>query len=139
MKARTIELSAVLESLRSGAQFTDEVIAEMLGESPPPHLGYNIALAVSEALTNAIRHCQSSGKVILGFSWDCENVVITVDDQGEELHLEDVPEPDFEDAAEGGYGLYIIRTLMDDVTLENFPGGKRLTMIKRLIEGNKPS
>ena len=139
MKARTIELSAVLESLRSGALFTDEVISEMLGDSPPPHLGYNIALAVSEALTNAICHCKSSEKVILGFSWDSENIVITVDDQGRELHLEDVPEPDFEDAAEGGYGLYIIRTLMDEVTLENFPGGKRLTMTKRLIEGNKSS
>ena len=136
MKERTIELSSELESLRVAAQFTDEVIREILGDSPPPHLGYNISLAVSEALTNAIRHCQTGGKVGLGFSWDTQKVVITVDDQGDKLNLEDVSEPDFEVAATSGYGIYIIRKLMDEVTIVNFPGWKRLTMTKRLNEGN---
>jgi serine/threonine-protein kinase RsbW len=136
MKARSIELPAELESLSVAAQFTDEVIRELLGNSPPPHLGYNIALAVSEALTNAVRHCHDGKNVWLGFSWDAQKVVITVDDQGRELNLEDIPEPDFEETAEGGYGVYIIRMLMDEVTVENFSGWKRLTMVKNLNKGN---
>ncbi len=136
MKERTIELSSELESLRVAAQFTDDVIREILGDSPPPHLGYNISLAVSEALTNAIRHGQTGGKVGLGFSWDTQKVVITVDDQGDELNLEDISDPDFEVAATSGYGIYIIRKLMDEVIIANFPGWKRLTMTKRLNEGN---
>ena len=135
MNARSIELPAELESLSVAAQFTDEVIREILGDFPPPHLGYNIALAVSEALTNAIRHCQAGVKVCLGFSWDTQKVVITVDDQGGELNLEDIPEPDFEEAAAGGYGVYIIRKLMDEVTIEIFSGWKRLTMVKNLLKG----
>lgn len=136
MKARTIELPAELESLSVAAQFTDEVIREIVGDSPPPHLGYNIALAVSEALTNAVRHCHAGVNVCLGFLWDAQKVVITVDDHGEALNFEDIPEPDFAEAADGGYGVYIIRKLMDEVTIRNCSGWKRLTMVKHLNKGN---
>jgi serine/threonine-protein kinase RsbW len=136
MKSRNIELPAELESLSAAAQFTEDVIREILGDSPPAKLGYNISLAVSEALTNAIRHC-GCGKVVgLEFSWDQQQVVITVTDHGEALHIEEIPEPDFQCGAEGGYGLYIMQQLMDDIRVENFPGGKRLMMIKHLNQGN---
>jgi serine/threonine-protein kinase RsbW len=136
MKTRTIELPAELESLTAAAQFTDDVIREVLGDSPPAHLGYNISLAVSEALTNAIRHC-GCGKIVgLEFSWDQQQVAITVTDQGEALHMADISEPDFKSGAEGGYGLYIMQQLMDDIRVENFSGGKRLLMIKHLNQGS---
>ncbi len=137
MKTKSIELPADLESLSAAARFADEIIPEILGKSPPAHLGYNISLAVSEALTNAIRHCRTGKQVILEFSWDAQQVVITVADQCSDFNLENIAAPDFEHAAEGGYGIYIIRSLMDEVCIENIPGGKHLRMVKRLNEGKE--
>jgi serine/threonine-protein kinase RsbW len=135
METRAIELPPELESLSIAARFTDEAIAEILGDSPPAQLGYNLSLAVSEALTNAIRHCRTGKHVRLEFSWDQRQAIISVMDQCAPFSLTDVAAPDFEHAAEGGYGIYIIKSLMDEVYIESIPGGKCLKMVKRLDEG----
>ena len=135
METKAIELPAELESLGVAAQFTDAVIAEILGDSLPAQLGYNLSLAASEALTNAIRHCRTGRQVRLEFTWDQQQVIISVSDQCASFNLDTVAAPDFDHAAEGGYGIFIIKSLMDDVYFENIPEGKRLKMVKQLNEG----
>lgn len=135
METRTIHLPADLESLGAAAQFTDKVIGEILGSSPPAQLSYNLSLAASEALTNAIRHCRTGKQVCLEFSWDRRQVTISVSDQCAPFDLDTVAAPDFDQKAEGGYGIFIIKSLMDDVHFECTPEGKCLKMIKRLTEG----
>lgn len=134
METRAIQLPADLESLGAAAQFTDKVVAEILGDSPPAQLKYNLSLATSEALTNAIRHCRTGKQVRLEFSWDRQQVSISVTDQCVPFDLDTVATPDFEQKAEGGYGIFIIKSLMDDVHIESTLEGKRLKMVKRLNE-----
>jgi serine/threonine-protein kinase RsbW len=77
-----------------------------------------VELAVSEACTNAIRHVAKAdvlGRVVISFQVYETRLVIEVKDQGTGFEIDEVPLPEFDKHPEGGYGLYIIRTVMDEV------------------------
>jgi serine/threonine-protein kinase RsbW len=78
----------------------------------------HVELAVSEACTNAIRHPQdpdAEATVAIRFEVHEDRLVVEVKDRGAGFDLEKVPLPDFEELSEGGYGLFIIRRVMDEV------------------------
>jgi serine/threonine-protein kinase RsbW len=79
----------------------------------------HVELAVSEACTNAIRHTKdpdAEATVAIRFEVHEDRLVVEVKDRGGGFDLEKIPPPDFEKLFEGGgYGLYIIRTVMDEV------------------------
>ena len=93
----------------------------------------HVELAVSEACTNAIRHTKDAdagATVAIRFAVHEDQLVVEVRDQGEGFDLEETPLPDFDQHPEGGYGLLIIRTLMDEVCYTRGEEYNSLTMKK---------
>ncbi|WP_273843739.1 ATP-binding protein [Rubrobacter calidifluminis] len=91
---------------------------------------YDLKLAVTEAATNVIRHASVDSFEIEYFARP-GFVEITVMDEGGGFDVEDLTRsPD----GEGGFGLAVIRGLVDEVILNSTPEGTRLKMIRRLQE-----
>ncbi|NSW87551.1 MAG: ATP-binding protein [Syntrophobacteraceae bacterium] len=95
---------------------------------------YQTELAVSEACTNAIEHGLSGkddSKVTVVFQVFDERLVISVADEGNGFDLAGIPNPDFPSHPERGYGLFIIRSVMDEVDYIRGEGRNTLVMSKR--------
>jgi serine/threonine-protein kinase RsbW len=93
----------------------------------------DVELCVSEACTNAIKYGRSAEKednISLYFQIHPDKLVIKVQDKGSGFNLNKLPAPDLESLPERGYGLYIIRSKMDDVQYSRTEKGNFLTMKK---------
>ena len=89
----------------------------------------DIKVCISEACTNAIRH--SDEKIFhVEFSVFEDNINIKVYDNGKGYDVSSVPEPDFGDPKENGLGLFIIKTLMDEVEITSDDSGTCICMVK---------
>jgi len=97
--------------------------------------GDDIAIAISEAVNNAIIHGNrndSSKKVTIRFTVLDNGLSIEVIDEGEGYDPEAVADPTTPERLMdvSGRGLLIIRHLMDDVTLFNPENGNGIRMVK---------
>ncbi|SHJ39986.1 serine/threonine-protein kinase RsbW [Geosporobacter subterraneus DSM 17957] len=95
----------------------------------------DIKVAVAEACTNAIIHsnCKQDDNFNIHFGMDEKKIVIQVQDQGNGFYCEAVEEPDLTSPKEGGLGIFIIKSLMDEVVLESDIGkGTTIKMTKYL-------
>lgn len=93
----------------------------------------DIKLALAEACTNAIKHgcCEQNKEYKVRFVVGERSLTISIADKGCGVEAKDVKDPDLENPKEGGLGIFIIRTLMDEVNFENLPdSGFTLTMKK---------
>lgn len=90
-------------------------------------------IAVSEAVTNAVKHAYSdneSGKILVAFAVFSNKVEIIVSDNGQSFDYEQIKSelgPYNEDdnvnyLREGGLGLFLIETLMDEIVVRKDPG-----------------
>ena len=99
-----------------------------------------IELALTEALANVIQHGYDgdpSREIVVSVETDERRLVVRIRDWGRPFDPETYVQRDLDDPGEGGYGVYLIRELMDDVTSEPQPdGGTLLTLIKRREEGH---
>ena len=98
---------------------------------------YLVELAISEICTNIIKHAYNGKKgEISGQLRLLENgIELDFFDQGESFDPSTVPEPksDPHELVEGGYGLHIIRQIMDVVSYKTQPGrGNHWHLIKYL-------
>ena len=79
----------------------------------------DIKIAVSEACTNALIH--GGQKCLCNYDVECEveeaKLTITVIDCGKGYAKKEYKEPDCEEPKESGLGIYIIKTLMDEVEI----------------------
>jgi serine/threonine-protein kinase RsbW len=98
-----------------------------------------IELCVVEAVTNAIKHAynnQPGFSIQVNFAVHPDKLVITVCDEGQAMPALVVPSLDFdptdlEHLPEGGMGLFLIHSIMDEVTYVSQDGKNLLTMTKR--------
>ncbi len=89
---------------------------------------YDLKLAVTEAATNVIRHA-AVGSFQIEYRVLPRVVEITVADEGGGFDVEKLAGKPGE---YGGFGLAVIRSLVDEVILDSTAGGgTRLTMIRR--------
>lgn len=102
-------------------------VGEMAGFEQ--HDVYDLKLAITEAATNVIRHAAVD-------SFEIEYralpgaVEITVRDTGEGFEAEDFTG---DPGVDGGFGLAVIRSLVDEVVLESTAGGgTRLRMTRQI-------
>jgi serine/threonine-protein kinase RsbW len=97
---------------------------------------FEIELAISEALANAIIHGNQEDphkRVCLSCRCSTEgDVSITVQDEGQGFEIDTVPDPTFPDSRLGGSGrgIYLMKALMDEVCFEQ--RGTVVRMRKRL-------
>jgi len=89
----------------------------------------DIILAVDEACTNIIKHAYKSvpdGEIIIEINYNARKFTIKLIDHGNSFDPESVPVPDLQKYLRqrkvGGLGLYLMRTLMDDVKYVSIPG-----------------
>jgi serine/threonine-protein kinase RsbW len=96
-------------------------------------LTHAVELSVSEACTNAIKHGSESaspGSISIVFTLMDDKLLIQVKDQGPGFNFNDLPLPDFENHPEGGYGVFIIKSMMDEVSYDKLDSYNILTMTK---------
>ncbi len=92
----------------------------------------DLKTAVSEACLNAIEHGNKmDARMKVGIILNVEemNLQVTVQDVGDEIGP--VETPNIEDKIEGksdrrGWGIFLIRNLVDEVKFESMPGGGNL-------------
>ena len=127
-----IDLSSKLEYLHLAARFSREVCHSIGNKEIDSEFINAVELVVSEACTNVIRHAGKhySGRLMLIFQIYQDRLVIKVKDQGEGFDIMQVPDPDFDEFAEGGYGIFIIRTKMDSVEYQTQGKWNVLTIMK---------
>ena len=128
----------MLPDMEIAASRTVTALAEFM-EMTPDRID-EVRMAVLEACINAFEHSQSEeGKVLLTFSVlgegeEPEKLQIRVEDSGVGFDPSAVEEPRIEDKLKAkikrGWGLKIIRSLMDEVDILSNDGGTTIIMSK---------
>jgi len=128
----------MLPDMEIAASRTVTALAEFM-EMTPDRID-EVRMAVLEACINAFEHSQSEeGKVLLTFSVlgegeEPEKLQIRVEDSGVGFDPSAVEEPRIEDKLKAkikrGWGLKIIRSLMDEVEIRSNDDGTTIIMSK---------
>lgn len=100
-----------------------------------PDVFGKISLCVIEAVNNAVLYgnkLDSSKYVKLLVHKDEKHLFVTVEDEGSGFDYSYIPDPTLPDNIEKdtGRGLYLMKTLSDDLVFEN--GGSKVTMVFNL-------
>ncbi len=130
----TVDLSIpVIPDMELAATKTAEVVAKHmeLGEEATAE----ISMALIEACLNAFEHSKTDEKnIYIHFVIDNETLTIKVEDKGVGFESEEVEIPDIDEKLKGqrkrGWGLQIIKELMDSVEWESSQAGTTVTMTK---------
>jgi serine/threonine-protein kinase RsbW len=99
---------------------------------------YDIAIAVSEVVTNAVKHGHKhdpNKKVKIGLKADSSRVEVTVEDEGPGFERGEVCSPIDEEnlLKAAGRGLHIVESLMDEVTFVCGADGGTLVRIVKFV------
>jgi serine/threonine-protein kinase RsbW len=127
-----LEFASSFEYLHLASTLTKEVCKTINNPKLDRDFLTSVELAVSEACTNAIKHggTNQGKRVVLSFQISNDRLVINVKDQGPGFDITKVPVPDFDSHPAGGYGIYIIKTMMDKVEHVRENNWNILTMTK---------
>ena len=89
----------------------------------------NIILAVDEACTNIIKHAYKSikvGEIIVRLEYSDKKFTVIIKDYGAPFRPETIPDPDlqtyYRQHRVGGLGMYLMKSLMDEVKYISIPG-----------------
>jgi serine/threonine-protein kinase RsbW len=100
-----------------------------------------IALAVDEACTNVIKHAHkfdATRAIDINVALDSKKMIITIIDKGEGFDINKLQTPDLKKFAKesrhGGLGIYLMKTLMDDVKYEFNPGKKNQVQLTKYYQ-----
>lgn len=100
-----------------------------------------IILAVDEACTNIIKHAYKyypDGNIIVKIKISGSTFVVEIVDHGNAFKPDSVATPDIEEYYKqhrvGGLGMYLMKTLMDDVKYNSIPGKyNKVKLSKKII------
>jgi sigma-B regulation protein RsbU (phosphoserine phosphatase) len=123
------ELSAIREFIRGFCKFIPKDVLEEERKSL-------IELAVTEVATNIIRHAycgQSGASVQVSARLFPEMLLIEFVDKGIGFNPKTVPRPEFNGTREGGFGLYIVSQIVDDVVYSRSQDNTNSTQLKVLL------
>lgn len=113
------------------ARMAAKVLACQLGFTHD--VASDIELAVSEACTNAVEHAAGAecATVLIRFVFDHKHLAVEVIDRGPGFDIAEIEAEDFANAKNGGLGLVVIRSVMDEVEIRcNAESGTCVRMIK---------
>jgi serine/threonine-protein kinase RsbW len=98
----------------------------------------DLKLALTEAVSNSIRHAyaEAGGAVDIAYALGATDIEVEVVDDGAGFDPGRPPSLEGEELAEGGLGIAIIRTIVDELEIHSQPGvrGSRLRFVKRIRE-----
>ena len=115
-------------------------LAAVLKETDAPlkeeTLPYSLELAVYETCTNIVRHAYQgrAGRIELAISLETQpqRLIIDLYDTGITFNMTAVPKPNLEMPQEHGYGLFLVHSLMDDVSYQPGDGKNHWRLVKNL-------
>jgi serine/threonine-protein kinase RsbW len=96
-----------------------------------------LVIVTGEAITNIVRHAHQNRpgtQMEIHLQILADVVVMTFKDEGEPFDLSTVPDLPPGELRIGGRGIYLMRTLMDELTCQPCPAGKNgnvLRMVKK--------
>ena len=131
---QTIALKSTMESVNEVEAIADKVAGEAgLDEDSRFH----VTMAVREATINAVLHGNEydpAKQITATFENTGNDLVFIITDQGRGLDPETLPDPLApENLLRGtGRGIFIIRSLMDEVHFRQLHPGTELTLVKHL-------
>lgn len=126
MKTKTLKVKSRTENLSSIRDFVSSAASEV---NISKDIIENIILAVDEACTNIIKHAYKyspDGEIIIKIKPSKSKFEIKILDYGLTFEPDKIPEPDlqkyYRQRRVGGLGIYLMRTLMDEVKFSTVPG-----------------
>jgi serine/threonine-protein kinase RsbW len=98
---------------------------------------HNLQLAVQEACANIVDHAyadQPDGRiqVVLTLELTPRCLIIELDDFGQPFDPALISEPNLDEAQEGGYGLFLMRHLLDEMIYQPQADGNHWRLVKNL-------
>lgn len=97
---------------------------------------YNLELAIYEIGANIVNHAygDTCGKIHLSATLSDQplRVIVVLSDTGQTFDPADVPEPRLGELQEHGYGLFLVKELMDEVVYQQTDTGNLWKLIKNL-------
>ena len=131
---RSFKLSSTMESVEVVETAADELAVEAgLDEDQRFH----IAMAVREAAINAVLHGNEydpARQIEVALENTGKDLMITIADQGRGFDPDKIPDPlAKENILRGtGRGIFLIRSLMDEVHFRQLHPGTELTLVKHI-------
>lgn len=143
MKKKTREYFLKIPSQVDNLEIIRNFISGVAGK-----VGFNaedankIELAVDEACTNVIEHAyqnDDSNDIDIAIQLDYQKLSIVVTDRGRSFKFNQVEMPNMDtylaELRVGGLGIYLMRTLMDEVDYQSKPNGSNeVRMVKYLLK-----
>ena len=122
----------VMENMELAATKTAEVVAKSMGLDEMKTAEINMALI--DACINAFEHSKSKENIYITYSIDGDTLTIKVGDKGEGFDSEVVAIPNIDEKINSehkrGWGLQLMKELMDTVEFESSEAGTTVTMTK---------
>jgi len=125
------------------SKIRDFVSENALNAGIPMATVEDIMLAVDEACTNIIKHAYKlspDGEILLNIAYDENKFTIIIIDYGRSFEPETVPLPDlqkyYREHKVGGLGIYLMKSLMDDVKYTSIPGKYNQVLLSKKISGS---
>ena len=122
----------VMENMELAATKTAEVVAKSMGLDEMKTAEINMALI--EACINAFEHSKSKENIYITYSIDGDTLTIKVGDKWEGFDSEVVAIPNIDEKINSehkrGWGLQLMKELMDTVEFESSEAGTTVTMTK---------
>lgn len=126
MKTKTLKVKSRTENLSIIRDFIGSAASEL---KLPGEMIENIILAVDEACTNIIKHAYKyspDGDITVTIKPSSSKFIVSIIDNGISFEPETIPEPDlqkyYRQRRVGGLGVYLMKTLMDEVKYVSKPG-----------------
>lgn len=136
VESHTIRISASTEELSRVRSFIAD-FADEHGFSQK--IAHEIQMAVDEACTNVIKHAYEYDKqrqLSLSVSYKNKKLIIKIVDDGKSFDPAVYTMPDLEKRIKsrkrGGFGIYLIRSFMDEVEYANENGFNELRMVRKM-------
>ncbi len=133
-KNPTVELKLpILKNMELIATQTAEVVSKHMNLSEEK--SGEISMAIIEACINAFEHSESKEEIFIHFIISDESLTVKVIDQGVGFDASEIEIPDIENKLKSsqrkrGWGIMLIKELMDHVDFVSDSSGTTLTMVK---------
>ena len=132
-----LDLPASFKYLNVVGACLDETLKRVDDLPEPESISHDIQLAVHEICTNIVRHAYSDRaperiRIMLAVNPDSRTLSVELRDTGRSFNPSEIKEPDLSQPQEGGLGIFLARTLMDDVRYETDTTSNRWYLSKAL-------
>jgi anti-sigma regulatory factor (Ser/Thr protein kinase) len=116
-------------------QAAESILENIPFEDSPEQIRYDILLALQELLTNVLRHGyrgDASRPIEMAMRGHADEFVLELVDHGPAFDPTALRDPDFDHTRVGGFGVYIARTVLDELSYERRGQCNVLTLVKRV-------